>query len=88
MSEKSHNDFGGIDQEVEGRVETRKLQTGGRLNLPDKFLQYIDVPVGSKVMIVAEDGELKVKKADSKHLAVAAIFKGLAIYLEAERDGE
>lgn len=88
MSRREHNEFGGIDKDVEGEVETRKVQTGGRLNLPDKFLEYIDSPQGSKVMVFAEDGELKIKKADAEHLAVAGVLEGISVFNEVTGDGE
>lgn len=64
MSDTDDDKFGGIEEmDVEGSVETRTVQTNGRINLPEKYLDYIGVQERQKVFVTAKDGELVINEA-------------------------
>jgi len=82
------DNFGGVEDDIEGQVSTRKIQTGGRVNFPDRMLGYIGCGKGDKIIIGAEDGQLTIKKADVDAIAVTNLMEGTIMALEEYYDGE
>jgi len=87
MEEIDKGEFGGFTDDVEGDVTTRKIQTGGRVNFPDRFLEYIGCEKQDKVLISAESDRLIIRKASVDSLAVTGMMEGtLASMGEIEDD--
>lgn len=77
MSDSNKSDFGGIDNDLEGQMVTRKVQDGGRINFPDEYLEKMGVGKGSRVFIVVRNGHLEVMEASADNLAITAIAESL-----------
>lgn len=46
-----------------GDMETRKVQSLGRVDIPDEYLDQIEVEVGEKVLVVCNEDSVKITKA-------------------------
>lgn len=51
------------DSDPVGDMETRKLQSLGRVDIPDEYLSQIGVEEGDKVLVVCEDDDVRITKA-------------------------
>jgi len=64
----SIEDIGGFTDDVEGDIETRKVQKDGRVNIPPKMLAYIGCEEGENVMLFAEDGAIEIRESSTRHI--------------------
>lgn len=87
MADKNSNEFGAVSTDAEGNVELRDVQKRGRVSFPAQFLEYIGCEPGDAVIITADDGELKVKKATSDNIAATNFARGLLAAVEVKKDG-
>ena len=88
MTESDSEKFGGFTDDVDGDMVTRKVQTGGRINVPDRFLGYIGCGEHDSIIVAAEGGELKIKEATVDSLAVENVMKGTILSMEELYDAE
>ena len=63
MSNTDSTDFGGVDGDVDGSVQSRTVQTEGRLNIPDEYLRHIDVEEGEEVFVGVDGDQIIIKEA-------------------------
>lgn len=65
MGQKDTDAFREADVSSTGSVETRKVQTGGRVNIPDGFLRHIGVGgEGKRVIVVCGEDEIIIREAN------------------------
>ncbi len=88
MSDLDVDDIGNSDGGVEGNVDSRKVQTGGRVNVPDDFLEYIGVGENDRVLVAAEDGKVTIRPATAEALAATALVEGLKQSLQQTTHGK
>jgi bifunctional DNA-binding transcriptional regulator/antitoxin component of YhaV-PrlF toxin-antitoxin module len=88
MDDTDTDNFGGLRDDIDGQVSTRKIQTGGRVNFPDRMLGYIGCSKGDKIIIGAEDGQLVIKRADIDALGVTNVMQGTLMALEEYHNDE
>jgi bifunctional DNA-binding transcriptional regulator/antitoxin component of YhaV-PrlF toxin-antitoxin module len=86
MEDIDSNEFGGVEKDVEGEVETRDVQERGRVNFPNKFLTYIGCEAGDTVIVTAQDGEITLKKATADNIALLSFLDGLTMAFEVSED--
>ena len=65
--EPTFEELGGEPDPV-GDMETRKLQSLGRVDIPDEYLTQIDVDEGEKIMVICEEDEIIITKATKDKL--------------------
>lgn len=82
MTDVDDMDFGDRSSNIDGEVASRKVQSGGRINFPSNFLEFVGVDDGSRVLIVVEGDSLRIKEATAKSLAVKALVKGMEEYIK------
>jgi len=63
MTDAESKTFGGIDGDIDGDVQSRTVQTEGRLNIPDEYLSFIDVEVGDEVFVGVDGNQIIIKEA-------------------------
>lgn len=51
------------DSDPVGDMETRKVQSIGRVDIPDKYLEQIGVDEGQKVLVICDEDEVTITKA-------------------------
>lgn len=51
------------DSDPVGEMETRKVQSLGRVDVPNDYLEQINVEEGQKVLVVCEEDEVRITKA-------------------------
>lgn len=86
MSDSDSNDFGGIEADLDGKMVTRKVQDGGRINFPDEYLDWIGVDEGERVFVIVDDGTLKIMEADAKRLAATGVAQGMKMIFGVKGD--
>lgn len=70
MSDTTDTEFGGIEKDVDGDVQSRKVQTEGRLNIPDEYLSYIGVDEGEEVFVGVDGDKIIIREATIDSLGV------------------
>lgn len=60
--EPEFSELGGESDPV-GDMETRKLQSLGRVDVPDEYLEQIDVEEGEKILVLCGEDEVTITKA-------------------------
>jgi len=68
MSDEPTLDELGGDPDPVGDMETRKLQSLGRVDIPDEFLNQIEVDEGEKIMVICGEDEVTITKATKDKL--------------------
>lgn len=69
MGDRDSDSFREADASVTGKVEMRKVQTSGRVNIPDDFLKSIGIGGnGERVMVVCRDNEVSIMEARVENL--------------------
>jgi len=71
MDETEKPDFDevqGDDHDPVGQTKSRKVQTPGRVDIPDSFLDHIGAPTGDNVMVVLKDDHVEILPADISKL--------------------
>jgi len=68
MGTDDNTDKFGASSIGDGDFTTRKIQSNGRLNIPDGYLGYAGVGEGDEIAIVAEDGNIVVRQANAQDL--------------------
>lgn len=68
MSNTDSTDFGGVDDNVDGSVQSRKVQTEGRLNIPDEYLSHLGVEEGEEVFVGVDGDQIIIKEATVESL--------------------
>jgi len=68
MSDEPTLDELGGDPDPVGDMETRKLQSLGRVDIPEEFLNQIDVDEGEKIMVICGEDEVTITKATKDKL--------------------
>lgn len=63
MSDEPKFDDLGADSDPVGSMETRKLQSLGRVDIPDEFLEQIDSKEGQKILVICEEDQIVITKA-------------------------
>lgn len=63
MDDKPEFEELGEDSNPVGDMETRKLQSLGRVDVPDEFLDQIDTDEGDKILVICEEDSVKITKA-------------------------
>lgn len=51
------------DSDPVGDMETRKVQSLGRVDVPNEYLEQIDAEEGNKVLVICEEDEVRITKA-------------------------
>lgn len=51
------------DGDPVGDMETRKVQSPGRVDIPDDYLAQIGIEEGSKVLVICEEDEVVITEA-------------------------
>lgn len=51
------------DGDPVGNMETRKVQSIGRVDVPNDYLEQIDVDEGDKVLVICGEDEVTITKA-------------------------
>ncbi len=51
------------ESDPEGDMETRKVQSLGRVDVPDEYLEYIGVDEGDKVLVICEENSVTITEA-------------------------
>jgi bifunctional DNA-binding transcriptional regulator/antitoxin component of YhaV-PrlF toxin-antitoxin module len=51
------------DSNPVGDMETRKVQSLGRVDVPNEYLEQIDAEEGNKVLVICEEDEVIITKA-------------------------
>jgi len=70
MSDSNGAEFGGIDKDVDGDVQSRTVQTEGRLNIPGEYLSHIDVEIGDDVFVGVDGDKIVIQEATIDSLGV------------------
>lgn len=62
--------FDEVEQESDpvGDMETRKVQSMGRVDVKDEYLEQIGVDEGDKVFIICEENEVRIIKATKENM--------------------
>jgi len=68
MSNEPTLDELGGDPDPVGDMETRKLQSLGRVDIPEEFLNQIDVDEGERIMVICGEDEVTITKATKDKL--------------------
>lgn len=71
-----------LSADIEGQFSEAKVQSKGRINLPNPYLEYIGVEEGDKVFIVVKDGELVVKEASIDMVGAVCFTEPLTFFKE------
>lgn len=67
-SDKTMEDIGGINEQ-EKAVE-RTIQSSGRINLDESHMEYLGLEEGDEILVLSEDGMLKVVPNKAEFISV------------------
>lgn len=68
MADKPEFTEVGGDSDPVGDMETRKLQSLGRVDVPDNFLEQIGVDEGDKILVICDEDSVKITEATKEKL--------------------
>jgi len=90
MSSNDGPDIGCVENNVDGDVQSRTVQTEGRLNIPDEYFSHIGVEEGEEVFVGVDGDQIIIKEATVDSVGVMymmdAIYK--VAVTEDEKDTE
>lgn len=87
MSSNDGPEIGCVENNVDGDVQSRTVQTEGRLNIPDEYFSHIGVEEGEEVFVGVDGDQIIIKEATVDSLGV--LFMMDAVYKAAvSKDGE
>lgn len=63
-------EFDGVDHSDDpvGNVETRQVQKQGRVDVPDGFLEYLELGHEDSVMVICEDDKITIVESSKDAL--------------------
>lgn len=65
--ELEDSSFGNVDDN-DGGVASRKVQTSGRVNIPESYLEDIGVGVGDSVFVIQDGDSVTIMKASVENI--------------------
>jgi len=67
-SDKTMDEIGGVSEQ-EKAVE-RTIQSSGRVNLDESQLEYLGLEEGDEILVLSEDGMLKIVPNSAEYISV------------------
>lgn len=58
----------GTDNDPEGQVETRQVQKLNRVDIPDEFMDFLDLGHQDRIMVICREDRIVIKEATANEV--------------------